>query len=100
MDSIERAYHGYLSELINASPRRKRQLLQSADDDQIRAILHCIETWSKSSIAERNPILRREKRWKRLVRVLKRNRKLLSPLLISVLCAILREVLHTLYNME
>lgn len=100
---MERIVNNYdfLLALSKSSRKQQVKILHNASPEQIIAIIDCVKLHSKQkgSVPETH-ILRQQKRWKRAVLVLKQNAKLLTPVLVSVLCALLREALFYIYTME
>jgi len=100
---MERIVNNYdfLLSLSKSSAKKQVKILHNASPEQILAVIDCVKLHSKQGTAiPGTHILGRQKRWKRAVSILKQNAKLLSPVLVSVLCALLREALFYVYTME
>lgn len=100
---MERVLQNYdfLIALAKSSGRKQNKLLDDATPEQILSVIDCVSLYTKqkAKVPELN-ILRGAKRWKRAVVILKKNRKLVPPVIASVISALIREALHYLYNME
>lgn len=99
MESLLENYE-FLLELTKASPSQQQKMLKNATKDQLQAVADGISICVKQKLKPAEDVKKGTRNWKRAVAVLKKNSKLLTPILASVLCTLLREALHYLYNME
>lgn len=101
MDRIVNNYD-FLVDLAQASTRNQKHLLDTATPEQVLAVIDCVKLCDKHQpgSAKDLAILRKQRRWKRAVSILRKNRKLISPVLLSIICTLLREALFYVYTME
>ncbi len=101
MDRIVNNYD-FLLALAQAPSRKQKQLIDNATPEQVLAVIDCVRLCDKHQPGASKDlgILRRQRRWKRAVAVLRKNSKLISPVLLSIICTLLREALFYVYSME
>ncbi len=100
---MERIVNNYdfLLDLVQSKSPEQRKLLDEATPQQVLAVIDCVKLCDKLELSPPGlNVFKRQKRWKRAVSVLKRNSKLLTPALVTILCTILREALFYMYSME
>jgi len=100
---MERIINNYdfLLELVQSKSPEQKTLLDKATPQQVLAVIDCVKLCDKVKLSSQDQgVFKRQRRWKRAVSVLKRNSKLLTPALVTVLCTLLREALFYMYNME
>ncbi len=101
---MERIVNNYdfLLELAKSKPRKQKVLLDNATPEKILAVIDCVKLCDKHQPGSSSGlgIIKRQRRWKRAVSILRKNSKLLTPALVTILCTLLREALFYVYNME
>lgn len=101
---MERIVNNYdfLLDLAKSPQNKQKQLLDSATPEQVLAVIDCVGLCEKHQpgSAKKLTIIKRQRKWKRAVSVLRKNSKLISPLLLSILCTLLREAIFYIYTME
>lgn len=92
----------FLLQLAQSHTRKQKELLEKATPEQILAVIDCVKLCDKHnlSLSSGLGVIKRQRRWKRAVSVLKKNSKLLTPALVTILCTLLREALLYVYSME
>lgn len=99
---MERIVNNYdfLLDLAQANARKQKLLLDNATPEQVLAVIDCVKLCDKHKPGSTKDlaILRRQRRWKRAVSVLKKNSKLVSPVLLTIICTLLREALFYVYS--
>lgn len=94
-------HYNFLLELAQSKQADRNDILEKAKPEQILAVLECIKLCEKQNIELKNAkLFKKQRHWKRAVSLLKKNSKLLTPTLVTILCTLLREALFYLYNME
>lgn len=101
MDRIISNYE-FLLDLAQTPTRKQKIMLDNATPEQVLALIDCVKLCDKQMPGSTKDlaILRRQRHWKRAVSILRKNSKLISPLLVSIICALLREALFYVYTME
>lgn len=100
---MERVLQNYdfLLELAESNYRKQREMLGVATREQVLSVIDCVKLCSAQATGVPEiVILTKTRRWKRAVLLLKKHCKLLSPILLSILCTLFREVAHYMYTME
>lgn len=94
-------HYNFLLDLAQSKQADRKDILEKAKPEQILAVLECIKLCEKQNITLKGAeLFKRQRHWKRAVAVLKKNSKLLTPALVTILCTLLREAIFYLYSME
>lgn len=93
--------YDFLLRLAQSKSRSQKALLDNATPEQILAVIDCVKLCEKQKISASGlGIVKRQRNWRRAVSILRKNGKLLTPALLTILCSLLREALFYIYNME
>lgn len=96
MDVIA-VHYNFLLDLVAAEPTKQHELLDKASAGEVLAVVECVKLCTKNQVPGKANI-RGKVRWKRAVHILKRNRTLLKPALLAIVCALVREAIHSIYE--